>query len=120
MRAVQFAFFLAALAALGGCASTPKIETSEMVQLPETHTVLSRYPARRSGILIAQNAALSEGRTLCQSQRLRFRPLGSVAGEDPSTGDAVYAVRFRCLPSRRAQAGTQGSDPAHHATDDTP
>lgn len=93
------------LAGLAGCASQPDIvRAGDIPELPETHTVLGRYPAARHGILIAQNAALSEGRAMCQAQGLRFRPIGSVAGEDPATGEAVYAVRFRCVPGRRAQA----------------
>ena len=92
MRAVQSGFFLAAFAALGGCGTTPVMDAQEIVSLPETHTVRSRYPARRSGILIAQNAALSEGRTMCQSQGLRFRPVGSVAGEDPGIATTASCV----------------------------
>jgi len=83
--------------ALAACA-TP---TTEVVRPPPTdaealYTASGRYPAARGGILIAQNAALSEGRALCEQQGRRFRPLGSLAGEDASTGEAVYAVRFRC------------------------
>jgi len=89
------------LAGLAGC--TAQTEVVETTDLPNVHTVMGRYPARRSGILIAQNAALQEGRAMCEAQGLRFRPMGSVAGEDAATGEAVYAVRFRCLPPRRAQ-----------------
>lgn len=91
-----------ALAGLAGCAAQP--EVAAVPDMPEALTVLGRHPAARHGILIAQNAALQEGRAICQAQGLRFRPLGSVAGEDPESGDAIYAVRFRCLPGRRAQA----------------
>ncbi len=119
MRAAKFAVMLAAMTALAGCAAQTTVEadpTSGLSQ--ETFTALGRYPARRSGILIAQNAALQEGRAVCRAQGLRFRPLGSVASEDPATGEAVYAVRFRCLASRRAQAG--GPGPGDMAGDDAP
>lgn len=61
------------------------------------YTASGRFPAARAGILVAQNAALSEGRGICEKQGKRFRALASIAGEDPATGEAIYAVRFRCF-----------------------
>lgn len=98
------------LAGLAGCAAQTEVVEAP-AEMPDIHTVMGRYPARRSGILIAQNAALQEGRAMCETQGRRFRPVGSIAGEDPSTGEAVYAMRFRCLPPRRAQAGTPPDTP---------
>jgi len=95
MRAGRYGILPIMLLAMNGCA-TPTTEvqptTSEAV-----YTASGRYPAAHSGILIAQNAALRDGREMCEQQGKRFRPLGSIAGEDPATGEAVYAVRFRCL-----------------------
>lgn len=105
MRWARIGVTMALLAGLAGCAATAEVvqatDGKDTPELPETYTVLGRYPARRSGILIAQNAALQEGRAMCTAKGLRFRPLGSVAGEDPATGEAVYAVRFRCLARPR-------------------
>lgn len=67
------------------------------------YTASGRYPAARGGILVAQNAALSEGRGICEKQGKRFRTLASIAGEDPATGEAIYAVRFRCFVRPGAQ-----------------
>jgi hypothetical protein len=97
---------LVLLAGAAGCA--PETAVMPALDLSDVHTVSGRFPARRHGILIAQNAALEKGRAMCQEQGKRFRPLGSVAGEDPGTGEAVYAVRFRCLPAR----GTLAPAPA--------
>jgi len=102
---------LALLAGLTGCAATASVEVAAD---DITYTASGRYPAPRGGILIAQSAALQEGRAMCENQGRRFRPLASAAGENPATGDAVYAVRFRCLvasaaprlqPSRRPGTG---------------
>jgi len=113
MGLARIGLTVAVLAGLAGCAA--QTEVVEIADVPDVHTVMGRYPARRSGILIAQNAALQEGRAMCETQGRRFRPVGSVAGEDPSTGEAVYAVRFRCLPPRRAQAELPGVVPTGDA-----
>ncbi len=84
----------AALLGLAACAE-PETEIKPSAD-DAVYTASGRYPAAHSGILVAQNAALTEGRGVCERQGKRFRPLASVAGEDPATGDAVYAVRFRC------------------------
>jgi len=108
-----FRLVLACIAGLGGCAPTTSMEPAPVEGI-EVFTVSGRYPARRSGILIAQNAALQEGRAMCETQGKRFRPIGSIAGEDPDTGEAVYAVRFRCLAARgsmpAAPQPTRGPD----------
>jgi hypothetical protein len=112
---------MAVLLGLAGCgASTEVVQAPDSKDTPaqsETHTVMGRYPARRSGILIAQNAALQQGRAMCSAKGLRFRSLGAVAGEDPATGEAVYAVRFRCLERPRlppivTPSPTPGQTPA--------
>ncbi len=97
-RRVSFRLPGALALALSACA-TPSTEVQEARPGAEdaVYTASGRYPASRGGILVAQNAALTEGRELCTKQGKRFRPLASVAGEDPATGEAVYAVRFRCF-----------------------
>ena len=86
------------LAALAACA-TPTTDVQSTTE-EAVYTASGRYPAERAGILIAQNAALRNGRGVCEQQGKRFRPLGSVAGQDPSTGEAIFAVRFRCTTGR--------------------
>jgi len=90
------------LLALAACAE-PVTEVTPTAD-DTVYTAAGKFPAQHAGILIAQNAALQQGRALCEGQGRRFRPLGSVAGEDPSTGEAIYAVRFRCLAARATQA----------------
>jgi len=106
------AWRLVLLLGLGACAEP----VTEIVPTADdtVYTAASKYPAQRSGILIAQNAALQQGRAMCEGQGRRFRPLGSIAGEDPMTGEAVYAVRFRCLAARASQAPlpSRAPDPA--------
>ena len=97
------------LLALAACA-TP-VTKVEPTTNDTVYTASGRYPAGHSGILIAQNAALTEGRGVCDKQNRRFRPLVSVAGEDPETGEAVYAVRFRCVLGRALQAPLPGAGP---------
>jgi hypothetical protein len=96
----------ALLLALAACTEpvTEVIPTRTPTADDAVYTAAGRYPAQRAGILIAQNAALQQGRALCEGQGRRFRPLGSIAGEDPETGEAIYAVRFRCLAVRATSA----------------
>lgn len=84
------------LLAFAGCAAQPVTEVKP-TRDETVYTAAGRYPAEHAGILIAQNAALEEGRSVCEGQGRRFRQLGSVAGEDAATGEAIYAVRFRCI-----------------------
>lgn len=83
------------LLALTGCA-TPTTEIQPSTD-DAVYTASGRFPAARGGILVAQSAALTEGRDICAKQGKRFRALASIAGEDPATGEAIYAVRFRCF-----------------------
>lgn len=83
------------LLSLAACA-TPTTDITPTTD-DAIYTASGRFPAARSGILVAQNAALSEGREICEKKGKRFRSLASIAGEDPATGEAIYAVRFRCF-----------------------
>ena len=93
---------IALLALLLGACATPSTDIQIGGIDDAVYTAAGRFPAARSGILIAQNAALRDGRGICEQENKRFRPLSSLAGEDPATGEAVYAVRFRCVARRGA------------------
>jgi len=101
MRAARTSLMLVLLTGLTGCAVATS--TVEPTAEDATYTASGRYPAPRGGILIAQSAALQEGRAMCENQGRRFRQIASAAGENPATGDAVYAVRFRCVVAGAAQ-----------------
>ena len=89
------AALLGMLLVLTACA-TPTTEIKPSTD-DAVYTASGRFPAARGGLLVAQNAALTEGRSICVNQGKRFRTLASIAGEDPATGEAIYAVRFRCF-----------------------
>lgn len=91
----SFALIGTLLLGLAACA-TPTTDITPTTD-DAVYTASGRFPAARAGILVAQNAALSEGREICEKQGKRFRALASIAGEDPATGEAIYAVRFRCF-----------------------
>ena len=97
------------LLGLGACA-TP-VTKVEPTPDDTVYTASGSYPADNNGILIAQSAALSEGRQVCEAGKRRFRPLASIAGEDPATGDAFFMVRFRCVLSRMLQAPLPDATP---------
>jgi len=108
-QSLRLAGLGALLFALAGCA-TP-VTKIEPTPDDTVYTASGRYPANGTGILVAQNAALTEGRQLCEKHGRRFRPLASIAGEDGETGEAVYAVRFRCILGRTLQAPLPSAEP---------
>ena len=97
------------LLGLGACA-TP-VTKIEPTPDDTVYTASGRYPAKNNGILIAQIAALTEGRAVCENKQRRFRPLASVAGEDAESGEAFFFVRFRCILGRVLQAPLPGGAP---------
>ena len=113
----SFAWQGATLLALAACA-TPTTDVQPTTE-DAVYTASGRYPAERAGVLIAQNAALRDGRSLCEQQGKRFRPLASVVGEDPASGEAVYAVRFRCI-ARLASRPTLAPLPSREPTTSGP
>jgi len=100
---------LCLLLGLAACATpVTKIEPTP----DETvYTASGRYPADHNGNLIAQIAALTEGRAVCENKNRRFRPLASIAGEDGESGEAFFLVRFRCVLGRMMQAPLPGPSP---------
>ena len=111
------AFPGALLLTLAACAM-PTTEVQQPSTEDSVYTASGRFPAARGGILVAQSAALVEGRDICAKQGKRFRALASIAGEDPATGEAIYAVRFRCFVRPAAQPPIVAPLPSPEPTTD--
>jgi len=84
------AVLVMALMAVGaGCSTQPTIRT----EVDDTYAVSGRFTSSVYGLLIAQNAALSEAQSFCRDKGLRLHQLQ----DQLQPGDATYTVRFRCL-----------------------